>query len=163
MKNIKCIYPIVLIGVLTATPPVWAHRPEQRQMAHIEALARQLDDAAHHVHVAAERTGHQNTPEEAYALRKLHQLDNRASQFEREVRRRYHNPRRTEADFEWVKNTFREAKYAFRYLHAFRHVRSDLDQVERLVFRLDDYYGGPTHRLGSHRHSYHWYPERHGK
>lgn len=161
MKNIQRMCPIVLIGVLTAATPVWAHLPAQRQMAHVGALAHQLENAAHRVHVAAQRNAHHNTRGEEYALRKLIQLDNHALRFHRDVERLHRQPSHTVEDFADLIRSFREAKYAFRYLHAYRNVRYEFDRVERLVFRISDYYGGRYHQPRTHRHRYQWSAYRH--
>lgn len=161
MKNIKIqiMYSIVLIGVLTATAPVWAHLPDQRQMAHVASLAHQLESAAQRVHVAAKRSAHHNSRGENYALRKLRNFGHEAREFHRDVERRHRQPLQTLDDFGGLIRSFREAKYAFQYLHASSHVRSEFDRVERLVFEISDYYGGRYHRPSTHRHGYQsWNP-----
>lgn len=158
--NIKPIYPIALLGALVATTAAWASHPSPGQMARVRALAHELEDAAHHVHAAAERSAHHYSRAESDALKKLHRLDDRARHFHREVERYYRDPYHTERDFERLIDAFYEARYAMHYLHAFDHVREDFYQVERLVNRLADYYGGYAYWRGHGGH--HRYPGAHG-
>lgn len=153
MKNIKHVFPIALLGALMATPAVWANHPTTREMERVKVLAHELEDAAHHVHVAAERSAHHSSRAESYALGRLHTLDLRARQFHREVERRYRAPYHTEAEFVRLFQAFNDARYALRYLHAVHHVRGDFERVERLVYGLTDYYDGDGfwRRYGGHQ------------
>ncbi len=122
-----------------------ASHPERSEMARVQILAHELEEAARHVHRQAERRAHHGWWEER-GLRRLHDLEGEARHFHRQVERYRQNPYHTEADFRRLVASYRRAEEAVHGMHGDRHVERDFYRVARLMDELLALYGyGPRY------------------
>ncbi|MCI0414255.1 hypothetical protein L0222_15860 [bacterium] len=135
------IVAILVVTVFFVVSSAGADHPT-RDFRSLVPLAHELELVARHVHKEGERQAHHGNRREAYALNRLHRLNESAAHFHDEVERYSRNPRHTESDFRVLVNTYYEARYAMRGLHAFDHLYDDFDQVTRLMRRLVNVYSG---------------------
>jgi len=160
-------YPHILLGVSLALwgSAAWAdHRdyddhqdstvilehhqryPTVSQVAEVQGLAHELDDAARHTYRAAYETRQHFTWREDRALRKLDRLADWARHFHAQVETYRQDPTHTDADFQNLVRAYVRARDGVRtQLHATAHVRDDFKRVEAIMDRLIDYYGGPDY------------------
>lgn len=176
MKSRKAMTGAAIVGalVLLATSAAFAEHKDRRHRGdrwdgRIRAVAHDLEEAARHVHRAAERSRHHFDGAEEAALRDLHYLDDRARHFHRQVERYYRDPYHTERDFLALREAYFRAAESLHYLHAVRHVERDFFHVTRLMRDLDYFY--PRVRPGRyydhdsdwHRHHRRGWYDRHGR
>lgn len=146
---------------LLSAGTLFAAHPQPYEMARIQAVAHELEEAARHVHRQAERRRHHFDRAEAYAFERLHELDRRARHFHRQVERYRQDPYHTERDYFALREAYWRAADSVRALHGDRHVRRDFDRVSYLVRVLDGYYLDRRGRRGR-GHYDHGYPDDRG-
>lgn len=145
MKKTLIAATAILMTLATVVPAEAGHperrQPEDPRLEKVRYLARELSDAARHVHHEAEERSHHDDRAEEHALVRLHRLDDQAERFRREVHKYFHSVYHTEDHFERLVRTYAAADRSLRALHGDRHVRGDFDRVERLMGELAYIYG----------------------
>lgn len=131
---------VTTVLFLSSAGGLFASHPRPDEMARIQAVAHELEEAARHVHRQAERRRHHFDRAEAYAFQRLHELERRARHFHRQVERYRQNPYHTERDFLELRAAYFRAAEALPALHGDRHVRRDFERVAYLMHLLDRYY-----------------------
>lgn len=134
---------LVLIGVLALPAAAAAYHPDRSQMAEVQAVAHELEDAARRVHRLAERSEHHYDRGERRALSALHELEESADHFHRQVERHRQNPFHTEADYRRLERAYWEAYRSFHGLHGYRHVEQSFHRVQSLMDDLNYFYTAP--------------------
>lgn len=122
-----------------------ASHPEPGEMARVQVLAHQLENAARRVHLRAEDTRHHGDYWEEKALRRLHDLEAKARHFHRQVERYRPNPYHTAEDFRALERAFYRAEEAMHWLHAYDAVERDFRRLERVMDELQYLYGHDEH------------------
>lgn len=129
-----------LIIVLALPAAAAAYHPDRSQMARVQSVAHELEDAARRVHRLAERSEHHYDRGERRALAALHELEEAADHFHRQVERHRQNPFHTEADYRRLERAYRWAYRSFHGLHGYRHVERSFHRVHSLMDDLGYYY-----------------------
>lgn len=132
---------ILATALIAAAPLAWADHRAPSPFGRLVVVAHELQEAAEHVHEAAERRAHHGDRWEEFALTRLHLLERRAERFQEVVERRGRDPWRLEREYRRLAAAYRDAEEALPYLHGDRHVRRDFQRVRRLMREVDMMFG----------------------
>lgn len=135
-------FPIMTAALALLVPAAaGAAHPEPGQMERVAILAHQVEDAARHVHRAAERRSHHGDYWEERGLVRLHEFEDSARHFHRQVESYRADPYHTEADFRRLVRSYRRAQEGLHWIHPDRHVRRDFRRAEQAMEELMWVYG----------------------
>lgn len=150
---------------LLSSPIAWAAHPETNrgyqvtrgQVEEVQKLAHEVEDRARLVHRAAERLAHHGDFREEKALARLHELEEQAGHFHRQVERNRQNVGHTEGDFRELRQAYSRAAYTMHDLHAYGKIDREFDRLSDAMYDLEMYAGDlfdrgrPAHRRYSDR------------
>ena len=106
----------------------------------VRALAHQVDEAADHVHMQAERESDNQWGRDSRALMALHEFAEAAEHFHMQVESYYQDSQHTQQDFYELMNAYRQASRAMHYSRFSDHVMRDWYEAEEALRDLKRYY-----------------------
>ena len=134
---------LLILATLALSPAALADRPRRPEIRRVEALAYELKEAAADLTASARGRRHHFTRSEARALRRLEAFEASARRYYRRVARDRGDLRETWGAFRSTLSAYDRAVRAFDGLHPVQRVKRDLNQVDRIIDRLQRLYDRP--------------------
>ena len=132
--------------------------PDYGHMDRVSALAHEIDQTARYIYREAARNNRYPDRNEARMLQGLYQLYGRADRFHDQVESYRRDPRRTDAEFVALEQSFNRLGNALRYVEPRSYVDRGMQRIYDLMSDLSRYYGrsgyGRWGRYGQDRYGY---------
>ena len=143
MKTFFVVALLSLAGLGQANAQHW--REGRWDGERVKQLAHDLDEAAEHVHIQAERETDNQWGRDSRAIMALHEFAEAAEHFHRQVESYSNDPRHTQNDFYNLTYAYRDASRAMHYARFSEHVLRDWYEAEDAFRQLRRYYRGGGH------------------
>ncbi len=135
------------LSVLLLAGSAWAAHPDAApryavtrvQIEEVQKLAHEVEGLSRAVHRGAERSAHHRSYREERALTRLHELEDSARHFHRQVETYGQSFLHTEADFRDLRRAYARASYAMRDAHTIRKVTREFDRLSDAMYELEMY------------------------